>query len=94
MRKLFAVAAIVLGSVGLASVQASPLAPGSVTSAVENLGAVEAIHCTPNQRHHFPTFITRADGCPRPSADAPAKGKAKAKVRAKTKKAKSTAPAT
>jgi hypothetical protein len=77
MRNLLVAVTITLGSLGLASVQASPVVPGSMTSAVEALGGVEAVHCTPNKRHHIPTWNYRADGCRRPARKkAPAKAKA------------------
>jgi hypothetical protein len=74
MRKLTAALTIVVGSLVLASAQASPVAPGAMTSAVGELGGVEAVHCTPGKRHHVPTWNYRADGCKRPSrTKAPAK---------------------
>ena len=79
MRKLIVVLTIGVGSLVLASAQASPVAPGGMTSAVEQLGGVEAVHCTPGKRHHVPTWNYRADGCRRPSKKkAPAKAPAKA----------------
>jgi hypothetical protein len=77
MRKLTALLTIGVGSLVLASAQASPVVPGAMTSAVGELGSVEAVHCTPNKRHHIPTWNYRADGCRRPSKKkAPAKAKA------------------
>jgi len=73
MRKLTVVLTIAAGSLILASAQASPVAPGAMTPAVGELGGVEAVHCTPNKRHHIPTWNYRADGCKRPSRKAPAK---------------------
>jgi hypothetical protein len=63
-----------VGSLVLASAQASPVTPGAMTPAVGELGGVEAIHCTPKKNHHFPTWNYQRDGCKRPSrAKAPAK---------------------
>jgi hypothetical protein len=77
MRKLTVVLAIGVGSLVLASAQASPVVPGAMTSAFGELGGVEAIHCTPGKRHHIPTWNYRADGCKRPSKKkTPAKAKA------------------
>jgi hypothetical protein len=73
MHNTLVAATIVLGSLGLASVQASPVAPAGMTPAVEQLGGVEAVHCTPGKRHHIPTWNYRADGCKRPSRKVPAK---------------------
>jgi hypothetical protein len=74
MRKLTVVLTIGVGALVFASAQASPVAPGAMTSAFSELGGVEAIHCTPNKRHHIPTWNYRADGCKRPSrSKAPAK---------------------
>jgi hypothetical protein len=74
MRKLMVVLTIGVGSLVLASAQASPVAPGAMTSAVGELGGVEAVHCTPGKNHHFPTWNYRRDGCKRPSrSKAPAK---------------------
>jgi hypothetical protein len=42
-----------------------------MTSAVEALGGVEAVHCTPKKRHHIPTWKYQADGCRRPAPKAP-----------------------
>ena len=77
MRNFLVAVTIALGSLGLASVQASPVVPGGMTSAVEALGGVEAVHCTPKKRHHIPTWNYQADGCKRPARKkAPAKAKA------------------
>jgi hypothetical protein len=79
MRTMLAAVTIGLGSLGLASVQASPIAPMGMTSAVEQLGGVDTVHCTPGKNHHFPTWNYRRDGCKRPSrSKAPAKAPAKA----------------
>ena len=79
MRKLTAALTIVVGSLVLASAQASPVVPGAMTSAFGELGGVEAIHCTPGKRHHIPTWNYQADGCRRPARKkAPAKAPAKA----------------
>ena len=76
MRTFLAAATIALGSLGLASVQASPIVPGGMTTAIESLDGVEAVHCTPKKRHHIPTWNYQADGCRRPSKKkAPAKAK-------------------
>jgi hypothetical protein len=76
MRKLTAALAITVGSLVFASAQASPVAPGAMTSAFGELGGVGAVHCTPNKRHHIPTWNYQADGCRRPSKKkAPAKAK-------------------
>src|SRR5262245_66449551 len=84
MRSFLAAATIAFGSLGLASVQASPVAPNGMTAAVEQLDGVEAVHCTPGKRHHIPTWNYQADGCRRPARKkAPAKAKtppAKAKT--------------
>ena len=80
MRKLAVVLTIGVGSLVLASAHASPIAPASITPTVEQLGGVEAVHCTPGKNHHLPTWNYRRDGCKRPSrAKAPAK-KAPAKA--------------
>jgi hypothetical protein len=86
MRTFLAAVVIGLGSLGLASVQAAPVAPGGMTTGIEQLGGIEAVHCTPGKRHHIPTWNYQADGCRRPSkkkaatkAKAPAKAPAKAK---------------
>jgi len=78
--RIFLVAAIIgLGSLGFASVQAAPVAPGGMTIGIEQLGGVEAVHCTPGKRHHVPTWNYRADGCRRPARKAtPKKAPAKA----------------
>jgi len=74
MHKLTVALAIGVGSLVLASAQASPVAPGAVTSAFGELGGVETVHCTPGKNHHFPTWNYRRDGCKRPSrTKAPAK---------------------
>jgi hypothetical protein len=74
MRKLTVMLTIGVGLLVLASAQAAPVAPGAMTPTVGELGGVEAIHCTPNKNHHFPTWNYRRDGCKRPSASkAPAK---------------------
>jgi len=79
MRKLAAALTITVASLVLASAQASPVAPGAMTSAVGELGGVEAVHCTPKKRHHIPTWNYQADGCRRPARKkAPAKDPAKA----------------
>jgi hypothetical protein len=77
MRKLTAALTLTVGSLVLATAQASPVAPGGMTSALESLGGAEAIHCTPKKRHHVPTWNYQADGCRRPARKkAPAKAKA------------------
>jgi len=77
MRNLLVAVTITAGSLGLASVQASPVVPGSMTAALEQLGSAEAVHCTPKKRHHIPTWNYQADGCRRPARKkAPAKQKA------------------
>jgi hypothetical protein len=77
MRKLTALLTIGVGSLVLASAQASPVVPGAMMSAFGELRGVEAVHCTPNKRHHVPTWNYRADGCKRPSrTKTPAKAKA------------------
>ena len=79
MRTFLAAATIALGSFGLVSVQASPIVPGGMIAAVESLDGVEGVHCTPNKRHHIPTWNYQADGCRRPARKkAPAKTPAKA----------------
>jgi hypothetical protein len=76
MRKLTAALTLTVGSLVLATAQASPVAPGGMSQALEQLGGVEGIHCTPNKRHHIPTWNYQADGCKRPSKKkAPAKAK-------------------
>ena len=67
MRTLTAALTVTVASLVLASAHASPIAPGSVTPAVGELGGVEAVHCTPGKNHHFPTWNYRRDGCKRPS---------------------------
>jgi len=67
MRTLIAALTITVGSLVLASAQASPVAPSGMSTAVEALGGLEAVHCTPGKRHHLPTWNYRADGCRRPS---------------------------
>ena len=85
MRSILVAVTIVLGSFGLASVQASPVVPGGMTSALEQLGGVETVHCTPGKNHHFPTWNYRRDGCKRPSRKkAPAKAPTKAPPPAKS----------
>jgi hypothetical protein len=76
MRKLTVMLAIGVGSLVLASAQASPVVPGAMTSAFGALGGVEAVHCTPGKNHHLPTWNYRRDGCKRPSKKTPAKAKA------------------
>jgi hypothetical protein len=79
MRKLTAALTLTVGSLVLATAQASPVVPGGMTSALEQLGGVDTIHCTPKKRHHIPTWNYQADGCRRPSKKkAPAKDPAKA----------------
>ncbi|MBX9773884.1 MAG: hypothetical protein K2Y71_05675 [Xanthobacteraceae bacterium] len=74
MRKLAVVLTLGVGSLVLASAQASPVTPGAMTSAVGELGGIEAVHCTPGKNHHLPTWNYRRDGCKRPSrSKAPAK---------------------
>jgi hypothetical protein len=85
MRNLLVAVTITAGSLGLASVQASPVVPGGMTAALDELGGVEAVHCTPNKRHHIPTWNYQADGCRRPGRKkAPAKAPAKASPPAKS----------
>ena len=86
MRIMLAAVTIAFGSLALASVQASAIAPAPMTSAVEQLGGIETVHCTPGKRHHIPTWNYRADGCRRPSK----KKKAPAKAPAKAPPAKSS----
>jgi hypothetical protein len=67
MRSLLVAVTITAGSLVLASAHASPVAPGGMTPALEALGGVEAVHCTPGKRHHIPTWNYRSDGCRRPA---------------------------
>ena len=79
MRTFLAAVTIALGSFCLASVHASPILPGGMTTAVESLDVAETVHCTPKKRHHIPTWNYQADGCRRPARKkAPAKAPAKA----------------
>ena len=70
MRNFLVAVTIGAGSLTLASAQASPLAPAGIGSALEQLGGVESVHCTPGKRHHLPTWNYRADGCRRPGRKA------------------------
>jgi len=54
-----------------------------MTAALEQLGGVEAVHCTPKKRHHIPTWNYQADGCRRPA-------RKKAPAKAPSEKAKSS----
>ena len=60
MRKLAAALTLTVASLVFAPAHASPVAPGAMTSAVGELGGVEAVHCTPKKRHHIPTWNYQA----------------------------------
>lgn len=50
--------------------EASPLVnPAGLSSAVDELGLVDNVHCRPGWRHHNPNRWRRPDGCARRGAD-------------------------
>ncbi len=53
---------------GVATEPANALTgPAGLSAAIDNMTALETVHCRPGRRHHVPTWRYRADGCPRPS---------------------------
>jgi hypothetical protein len=53
-------------SMGLLPAEAVPLtSSGGMSAAINEVGLIESVHCTPGWRHHHPTHWRRANGCPR-----------------------------
>ena len=71
MRKL--VSGLVLAAAMALSAPAGAVTVGtsSLIDALQDLSAVEQVHCRPGWPHHAPTQWRRRDGCARPGVGAP-----------------------